>query len=301
MLPPELRDPAQAEAVVVQAIRSLAQPSRPELEAFAAQAAPEIAAFIVRPDRLQVELRPRIPVAFDSRTAGADPLALLAAAAPRVADALPPRQALLPADLVSRVLATPEAATPEERRQVGIALATGQGAPRDLAQAATLIGDAPDDAEAAMALAEGLAGRDDHAAYAGAQAAAAAGAPGAPALLDSIEARIGLPAALQLQRSSAAPPAPDLAAIRTAADLRDRAAASLDGAGVPRDYAGAVYWATLGAAAGDAGSGLFLARIEGRMDRLLDPAPWRAARAAAEARALRDWVAADLPARLGVR
>ncbi|EKE45020.1 fructose-bisphosphate aldolase [Oceaniovalibus guishaninsula JLT2003] len=217
---------------------------------------------------------------------------------------LAPRQAraAIPADLLRQALGDGAAAlSPEDRLRVGRALATGTGAPRNLAAAIALLSgpEAGTDGETALLLAEALAKEDAAAAYRRALDAGTLGADGAPTLLDRIEADLSFARILDLQRDGAEPPA----APETLAQIRDAAADALSGSGARRDYERALYWATLGAAAGDGESRGLLDAVEARAARADEAgrAAWDEARARAARDALDNWLSRDLPARFGAR
>ncbi len=227
-----------------------------------------------------------------------------AALNPRFQPAPARRAAIVPTALVARAVATPGGLSAEERAQAGRAFLTGIGAPRDIDRGAALLAPlAAGDPALAAELARALAGRDPAAAYRHALAAGAARLPGALGLLDAIEAALDPAQMLALQAEAAAgSEAEGEAPFASVAALRAAALARLSGLGAPRDYARAWFWASLAAAAGDAGSAALRDEIEARFAARgpEGAAALAAATAPHAAVLLREWIARDLPGRFGV-
>jgi len=220
--------------------------------------------------------------------------------APRVALVAAPARNLVPGELLAAAM-NGEPLIAADRRRVGLALLTGQGAPRNVAMGAALIGDmAREDGALALAMAEALAGTDPAAAYRWALRAGAQDAGGAGSVLDSIETSFDFTEVLELQHAAAPPPAEPPA---RRADIRANARARLTGQGQARSYEMAATWALLAQAAGDRSGTEVLRAIEARADRAgpAGKAAWARALRTAEDRAMRLWLEADLPARLGRR
>jgi hypothetical protein len=228
-----------------------------------------------------------------------------------ILDDLEPRLALLPsstrvilpAALVSRALATPEQLSEAERIEVGTALATGVGAPRDLASARALHDPAvaAGSGDAALVLARALAAREPESAYRLALQAAAGGAPGAADLLDRVEGGLPFERVLELQDELAPGHGIPPEALARLSRIREEASMRLTGNGRTRSYATAAFFALIGAAAADSESAGILEEID-EMMRAAGPdavALWRVQEAAAADRARAIWVERDLPATLG--
>lgn len=181
---------------------------------------------------------------------------------------------------------------PAQRLDVAKALASGVGAPRSPALAASLLEPlaADGDAEAALAYADLLAetSEDANAAYRYALMAAAGNAKGAWSTLDRIETGLPLESILELQAAM-----PKQAAVSEpkadVAELRTKARAFATGRGVARDYRLAALFALLASAAGDRASAMLLERLEARFDGEDDAAAWRALQAKQSEQAVALW------------
>ena len=222
---------------------------------------------------------------------------------PRVRLASSARAAILPTALLETALQKPQDLGNADRLRVGRALATGIGAPRDLAAAGTLLQPLLDggNGEAALLLAQAQEPADPAAAYSAALVAAAAGADGAAGLLDRLEAEIPLATVLQQQAAQVAGLKRPSQPLKSIPAIRDEAAMWLSGKGRPRSYSEAETWALIGAAAGDAESRDMLDRIDRKM-RYADAAAlkvWDAQKKAATQAARTGWIRFDLPAAFG--
>lgn len=310
MLPPMVTDPALAGQVIARTlieempVAGGMQPS-PMRKVLAASATDAWAAFLAEPERLVLEtgFDPAEPRALDFLAWELGPDVVLDDLEPRLALVPSSARAMLPVALLAQALEGGEGLTEAERLAVGMAFATGSGAPRDLTAARTLLGEAAGagDGAAALALAQALATQDPEAAYGLALAAAAAGEAGAAGLLDRIEGALPLARVLALQEAAAGDQAPDPDALSRITRVRAAAAMRLTGSGMTRSYADAAYWALIGAAAGDGESADILAEID-ELARRAGPeamAAWGEKEAIAAARAREDWVGLNLPAALG--
>ncbi|ARE42339.1 Sel1 domain protein repeat-containing protein (plasmid) [Rhodovulum sp. P5] len=191
-----------------------------------------------------------------------------------------------------------------DRRRIGTALVTGVGAPRNLELGITLLEDMArkGDANSALVLARALAGRSAPEAYRWALRAGAAGQNAAVVLLDRLEGDLGLKAVLELQNEElfeVAGPDDAFSSIRA---MRNEATAHMVGAGRPRSYARAAFWAGLAAAFGDKASASLLEEIDYQAGRAGPDgkAAWHRLREEVEAETIRQWVARDLPGRLTI-
>ncbi len=154
-------------------------------------------------------------------------------------------------------------------------------------------------AEASALIARALQGEDAAAAYPYALRAAAWGSDSTVSLLDRLENEMTTTAVLAAQDSNAAP-LPEVRDVLGDSDdprvLRAMALAHYSGAGQPRSYARAYYFALLAEAAGDIGASTLKQEIESRFsargaDVLAD---WNTRSTALQAQALQDWIAAGL-------
>jgi hypothetical protein len=301
LVPPPLTDPAQAGAALAEMLAGAMPPAGAAGDAFVASAQEGWTAFLADPRRLVIEtgFAPGSSVFLDAAKLGqGGPEAVFAALQPRVAVRPAAVQAMVPVALLQKA---PEAMTDDERLSVGVAVANGRGAPRDLAMARTLLAPLAEagNGEAAAALARALEVRAPAEAYGHALLAAAAGAEASGALLDRLEA--ALPFATVLAEQAKKVGDPDAGALESLVSIRAEAAARMTGLGQTRSYPTAALWAMLGAAAGDTESADILDDIDQRV-RLAGPeavAAWEPLEAEAATLARDAWIGFDLPATLG--
>ncbi|RVV99013.1 hypothetical protein EKE94_09060 [Mesobaculum littorinae] len=282
----------------------------PEQEAFVASAAEAWPAFVGDGRRLTVGARSThdygtfIDVTGDS----IDTAFLFADLTPTVSTAPRVARNAVPAELLSRAIeGDADTLSEEDRRRVGMAVLTGDGAPRSVERGVALLSGLAEagDGAAALALAQALRDTDAQAAYRWALLAGAADAHGAAAQLDRMEAELGFDSVLELQQQAAGDPEAQTEGVdlTSVAALRDAAFARLSGRGAVRSYPMAVYWASLAKAAGDREAADVLDQIDARVRRA-DPqaqARWQEAEAEAADRALQAWIDGDLPAEFGGR
>ncbi|RDC74437.1 hypothetical protein DLJ49_03885 [Rhodovulum sp. 12E13] len=228
-------------------------------------------AFLAEPGRLELatQIPAGAPVYLDPAWNDA-PAEAFAALAPVIAHgtgaaAGPVPRAALRAALEAVQGGTESGIAPDARLDVGRALVTGIGAPRDVAAGVALLEGlaGTGDADAAALLAEALETRDPEAAYGWALRAAAAGAPGAAARLDRLERQVPPVAALAAQDTLAGPL--DAVAGAGRAVLSDLAQARLTGQGAVRSYRHAATLARLIGASGDPEGRALLEEIDARM------------------------------------
>ena len=236
------------------------------------------------------------PVALASLAELKGPGAAIAALKPRFTPAPPRLLALLdPKDLAAAV-DSPASLSAEKRLEIARAFATGSGAPRSQAAAQKILEPLAEagNAEAALRLAEiTLESGPASLAYRQALAAGAAGESGAQALLDRIEAKLGLAEALKIQGERAAPnpdPLGDRARAGDLGALGGLARAAAEGVGRPRDYLTALTMAEAAAAAGDFGAAALRASLKSRFDSEADSAAWSTLSAESQNAALKLWM-----------
>lgn len=236
------------------------------------------------------------PIRLDARLGDMAMPDLFAAMNPSLRLGLVDATAMIAAIDLDRARTAPETLSAEARRRIGLAVLNGVGAPRDVALAQTLLGPvALQDETGALqiALAETLVTQDPERAYTLAMSAAAVRAPGALALLDSIEGELPLERVIALQPGlEAQMPLPG-----SRAALRSNARQAALGLGTPRSYARALYWGSMAATAGDAGGRGLVDALTARFARA-GTTPEALLPGLSE-RVLGDWVAQDMPARLG--
>jgi hypothetical protein len=308
LIPAEFTDPANGPARVGQLLRmqrgevlgpSAPAEAGPAYDALVTSLEGALTEFLAAPSRLVVEtgFDPATPVSLAFDDYDRRPEQLLADLRPVVSVRPVPRMQVPPLAQLALALDSPDQVSPEDRRALGLALLTGEGAPRNRAAGLALLSTLDDaDGSAAMAMARALARDQPEAAYSAALTASRAGAVGASALLDDLETRLPPGALFRLQ-----PGLDGLDPARmpsTVAALRDRAAGLFDGRD-GRSYVQAAYWARLAAAAGDRAASRLLDDIADRMAALGLSAEWQEEDAKTADRALQDWVALDLPRTLG--
>lgn len=214
----------------------------------------------------------------------------------------------MPAALVAEVRAAAQAGdtaaiAADTLRTVGLALITGDGAPRDRLTGLEVLSPLAEagDGAAALALSEAFEATAPSAAYTYALVAAANGASGAAARLDRLETVLPFADVLALQDAATGDVQHPVEALDDVALIREQAILRLTGRGALRSYAIAALWASLGAATGDAESADILASIDERV-RLSGPEAqdaWAAVEADVSALAMEAWLGMDLPARFG--
>lgn len=319
-MPPPFRDPSQGGAVVAGMLTQMLADLNAEAAGFAPEADVSLTEtqnalvnslavawprFLEAPDRLVIEtgFDRTSDVYLDFIAYEDGPAQVIEDLQPVVSLAPAAARSALPAPLLRDVLNAPEAAASEDRRAVGLALLTGEGAPRDLARGFDLL--APlameGDAEAAQALSVALEATAPEDAYVFALVAGASGEFGATARLDRIERHLPFATILRLQEETVGDVEHPVEALQDVAQVRNRALARLSGRGELRSYPIAALWAMIGAAAGDAESADIIGTIDERV-RLADPegrAAWGPLEGQASALAMEAWIEMDLPARYG--
>lgn len=179
-----------------------------------------------------------------------------------------------------------------ERREIGLALLTGEGAPRNLELAIELLSGLPTAGEpdTSFQIAQALASRTPARAYSYAIQASIDGAVGATALLDEIEPKLDAEAIFGAQKGL-----DDLTQDmpNSSGEMRELAARYFDGRN-GRSYVLASYWARLAAAAGDRASLYLLNDIEDRMAALGATSAWQKLEGPIADRAVADWVSLDI-------
>lgn len=223
---------------------------------------------------------------------------------PSLARTLAATRNALPVALIRQVLdGDTDTLTPEVLRQVGLALTTGQGAPRNLAAGIDVLGGlaTAGDAEAALALAAAQEASDPAAAYSWALMAGANGQTRASAMLNRLESALPMSDVLDAQQDLTGDITLPQGTLGDIASIRSAAMSLFTGSGQPRSYAEANYWALIGAAAGDGVSEDILAQIAEKMQRAgaAGLRAWREVEAQGSQRAMQVWLDEDLPSRLG--
>ncbi|MDF1716013.1 MAG: hypothetical protein P1U75_04975 [Antarcticimicrobium sp.] len=301
-LPPELKQPGALGPVIAGAVaQAMAGANGPEMPAsekqrgFATQAGTVAAGFAPGG---RVVLSTSIadgPFRLDEASVESF-RALFDALNPQVGARPTALQVALPVAALQAALNAEE--PPADALAFGRALMTGIGAPRNPAQGLKLLLPLAraGNTEASLLIARGVAESQPANAYAHALRAAATNRPGALAILDRIERDLPYAQVIEAQNVLMAGPEDalygDLAAMRAAA--RD----FLTGAGRPRSWRAAYYWASMAAAAGDPSGAALRDEITETLRLRGDAAAWAAETESLENGVLRDWMGKDVPARL---
>ena len=279
----------------------------PEQEDFVADVARAVPEFLAAPGSLVLEtgFDPGADRELTAEVLAGDPRAVFAVLQPRVALRSSQQRDLLPAAALRQMLdGDPAALALPERRRLGLALASGRGAPRNPTLARALLDDLAmeGDGDAAEALARALVTDSPEDAYRYALVAGGAGIRRAAVMLDRLESRLGLAAVLKLQfELSGGADEFDVQDPGGIAQMRSRAAAHHSGRGALRSYELAALWATLAAAGGDTEAADILTEITDsvRLAGADASRAWAPRMARVRDAAMRIWVRQNLPGRLG--
>ncbi|QQA41220.1 hypothetical protein [Pelagovum pacificum] len=312
MLPAEFQDPEAIRQIgtegILQALSEGGTRNPTAVERnFVDQLMDQVAAYVAEPGEITIEadLPPGGSVIEPEMLE--DPGALISAIA-LTASAVPSSRSAILGSAELSGLSDPEQLSDDDRLSLAGRLLSGDGVPRAPGLVPDLVaplieGGGPQSGPAAAFAAEALSDTDPVTAYGYALVASSAGTGGPVSLYDRLEARMttGQVMTAQADHLEEIGDTDPLAAIE-GDDPRDLRAAVLDyltGAGAPRSYARAYYYAILAEAAGDfAATPLrqeIVARFSNRGDDVA--ARWREASAEIEAQAIADWIDADLPAR----
>jgi len=190
---------------------------------------------------------------------------------------------------------------PSERNlDVGRALVTGVGAPRNITLGLRLLDPLAKDgnAQATYLMAVAMADTAPDTAYRLALHAASKGMPGALSLLGDLEDGLSLQQILDVQDAMLGGGGPVASDYESLGQIRRAARGHLRGTTRIRSYRAAYYWASVGAAAGDAASVAIRDEIDTLMRLRGAEQSWRDIRTSLENGVLRDWVGRDLPGAL---
>jgi hypothetical protein len=269
-----------------------------EETAFVEELAAQVARFVENRDRIVITAEPEAGSVLLTGELMDSPAALIAALDP-VVSAVPSafRRMIAPAELAAALSGGADL-DDEIRLRVGEALVTGVGAPRAVAAGRALLAPLAEEWDARAALLTARADReagDLQAAYSMALRAMAGGESAAIGLADELEAELPLVVVLNAQADigdgwpgtdEAVAEADRLVGEGDVAGIRERAQAAALGRDRPRDYAGAYFWASLAAAAGDRRAAALRERLDARF---VGQNGWAETVAAQQARALETW------------
>ena len=237
---------------------------------------------------------------------GDDPIFAFEDLQPRLSLAPAPARATLPAALVQQALGDDASSLDSDTlRDVGIALVTGIGAPRNITAGGAILTSLAQsgDGAAAMALATAFEHRNPQQSYLWALVAGGETFLGAAALLDRLETVLPFAEVLAIQAQVLGDVQHPIDALQSISALRDEAIGRLSGIGRQRSYSVAALWALMGAAAGDGESRDILAQIDERVSMADDAgrAAWAEIETAAADLAMQAWLGQDLPTRFGAK
>ena len=289
------RDAAGADAAEADTALTDAQ------RAFVKSVASAWPAFLANPETLVLQTAMDGDAYLDFEAMEDDPRIAFDTRRPQLALAPASRGEMLPAALLQQAMGDAGAVSAEDRRRIGTALLTGDGAPRNPARALDLMIPLAEngDGAAAAAIADAFAVTDPEIAYRWALQAGAAGAEGAAARLDRLETALPMDRVLEIQAAASGEVAYPGKPPSSVAEMRDLALARLSGSGMSRSYAHAAFWANLAAAAGDPEAAATLEELDETI-RLSGPdagLAWARVSETAAGLALDFWIGADLPAR----
>jgi hypothetical protein len=259
-------------------------------------------AFLASPATLVLETGFSGDTYVDFKAMEDDPRVVFDTLKPRLELAAARTTRILPAAMISQAM-SPQVNTmaAADRKAVGIALLTGEGAPRNLSAGYDLLTPLAlgGDADAALVLSRALENVNPDEAYNWALVAGRNGAAGATALLDRLENQLGFVKVLALQNKVSATDSHSKDALQTIAGIREQAAMRLSGKGQARSYGIAAMWASLAKAAGDPEAADILGDVDEhvRLSGADSRAAWLDAEKAASALAMQVWIGQDLPAR----
>lgn len=303
MAPPGMLEPDAAAQLVQGGLTQLfaemngfeARELSSEQEAFVTQASALARAYVLEPGLVVVETAaPVTPVRLGEGDLE-DPKAIFSKLAPMIGTA--PRAVVTgvsAADLKQAI----DGLLPKERNlEVGRALITGIGAPRNVTLGLRLLDPLAKEgnAEASGLMASAMADSAPETAYRLALHAASHGQAGSLSLLSDLEQGLNLGKMLDLQDAMLGGGGPVASDYASLGDIRRAARGHLMGTARIRSYRAAYYWASVGAAAGDAASVAMRDEIDTIMRLRGSEAAWGEVITSLENGVLRDWVGRDLP------
>ena len=301
ILPPEMREPATASAMVEQNLAAMlggGAPLGPVQQQLVTDAGKVAAALAQGGTRIVLETNIQDAPLTVNEASLSDPTALITALAPRISNTPMALLSNIPRDIL--IAATKGKLADEDRLPVGRALITGIGAPRDRDLAAQILAPLSKEgnAEAGLLLAEAFQDINPDLAYRDALTAVATGRADGLALLDRLEDSLIFDVVMDIQ-SGAVPDAlraPDR--FTTLAQMRSAARAHTTGLGAPRSYETAYFWASMAAAGGDSAAAALRDDLDERMRLRGLAEPWAVRTAKIERDVLLGWIKSDLAQKL---
>ncbi|MDJ0628867.1 MAG: hypothetical protein QNJ44_11455 [Rhodobacter sp.] len=258
-------------------------------------------AFLANPETLVLQTSMDTDTFLDFPAMEDDPRVAFDTLLPQLALAPASTARMLPAALLEQAMGDTAALSADDRRRIGTALLTGEGAPRNYGKGMDLMIPLAEEGDggAAVVIADAFADTMPELAYRWALRAGEARAEGAAARLDRLETVLPFAEVLAIQSDLSGevsypgkPPA-------SIAQMRDTALARLSGISMPRSYGHALFWANLAAAAGDPEAAGVLEELDERARLAGQDArdAWAGVEERAAEIALDFWIGADLPAR----
>ncbi|WP_375266823.1 hypothetical protein [Planktotalea sp.] len=306
MAPPRMLDPAALEQIIPGALADMfgemngvdARELSTEQDAFINQTVITAKAFVANPTQIVVESNPpRTPVRLGEADLE-DPKALFSKLTPSIGTFPMAITTGIPAAELKQAI---DGLLPTARNlNVGRALLTGVGAPRNTTLGLRLLDPLAKDgeADATALMAEAMQTINPENAYRLALHASSKGKARSLSLLNDLEDVLSLAQMLEVQDSmlgGGEPVASDFASI---GDIRRAARGHLLGTTRIRSYRAAYYWASVGAATGDVASVAIRDEIDTIMRLRGASEAWSEVQTSLENGVLRDWVGRDLPAEL---
>lgn len=303
MAPPGMLDPAALEQIIPGALSEMfgemngfeARELSSEQQAFIGQAVQVAQAFVANPTQIILETAaPKAPVRLGTADLE-DPKAIFSKLAPRIATS---PKAISSGITAAELKQAIDGLLASERNfDVGRALLTGIGAPRNITLGLRLLDPLAKEgnADATALMAEAMQVSNPIVAYRLALHATSKGKSGSLSLLNDLEDDLALAQMLEVQDDmlgGGGPVASDFASI---GDVRRAARGHLLGTTRIRSYRAAYYWASVGAAAGDAASVAIRNEVDTIMRLRGASVPWTEVQTSLENGVLRDWVGRDLP------
>ncbi len=259
----------------------------PEQVQFIAQATDIASDFETEPRRIILNMQPSGPIRIGPEE-DFDTKGLFSDLNPQLTTQLPELSQALPLDLLESAISGD--LEDGERLDIGTALASGVGAPRDQSLARDILAPIADASpEAALLMAELTEDRDE--AYLYARTAAATGMGEALSLMDRFEKKITFQDLVRLQSTDQI----DASIYGSVGAMRQQALSRLIGTRLPRSYERAYYWAVLAAAAGDRPSADLRDEIDEMMRARGAEEAWQPIAARISRAALQTWIDRDLP------
>lgn len=306
MAPPGMLDPTALEQIIPGALAEMFSEMNgfesdglsAEQEAFIGQALETVKAFVSNPTQIVLETgAPVTPVRLGEADLE-DPKAIFSKLAPSITTSPKAIGGGISAVELKQAI---DGLLPTERNlEVGTALLSGIGAPRNVTLGLRLLDPLAKEGNAAATalMANAMQDSNPPIAYRLALHASANGQAGSLALLNDLEGAMPLLDMLNVQDDLLGGGGPVAADFASLGDIRRAARAHMSGTTRIRSYRAAYYWASVGAAAGDVASVAIRDEINTIMRLRGASAPWAEVQTSLENGVLRDWVGRDLPSAL---